>query len=771
MKFLILGSGGRETCIVKNLGNHNVSCISNYTNPQIEILCDKYYILKNLYNVFYLKEKILEINPDIVITGSEKFLEIGIVNELFKNNIPCIGPLKKLADIELSKTFARNFLQFNNLGRYNPKYEVINSFNECKLEDLFCNFSYDFVIKDDGLCGGKGVKLFNRSNYKLALPYVRSILKQSNNILSLDKCLIEEKFYGEEFVLMSFCDGVNIKHMPIVKDFKKIKLGSDVNTGSMGCLVQENHSLPFLNQKDIEEVGDLNKMVMEMLGKDDDNQKYIGILYGSFMKTCQGIKLIEYNARFGDPEGIVVLELLKTDLGLIFKSMVEGKLNEIDIEFEKSNLICKYLVPPGYPDFPLKNIEYNIPKNDYNLFYAGLSLDNNKLNLTGSRTLAIVEKGGTFDDIYSRIETKIINIKENLYYREDIGKDYNFVPLDLGITEDSNLYENSGVDITEGNSVVDMIRSSILSTHTEYVLGNWGDFGGIFDLGKYLMNNNIKNPLLINSMDGVGTKSILAIDILGKNEGLMSLGQDIVNHSINDIIVKGGIPLYFSDYVASSQIKSEDMVYVIEGMVKACRENGCVLIGGETAEMSAVYRDLNYDIVGNITGILDRDNMINGKDDINEGDIVFGLLSGGPQTNGYSLIRYILDNLEEKPKIDMKSLVNVHKSFYKEIKEIQKKCKINGLCHITGGGFLENLPRVLPNHLSMELEFEILEPFKSLMELGKVSENEMYRVFNCGYGMLVIVDKNLRYLLENKFGIKYLGEVKKRGIKNQISIN
>ena len=328
------------------------------------------------------------------------------------------------------------------------------------------------------------VKLFNRSNYKLALPYVGSILKQSNNILSLDKCLIEEKFYGEEFVLMSFCDGVNIKHMPVVKDFKKIKLGSDVNTGSMGCLVQENHSLPFLSQKDVEEAGNLNQIVMEMLGKDDDNQKYVGILYGSFMKTSQGVKLIEYNARFGDPEGIAVLELLKTDLGLIFQYMTEGKLNEIDIEFEKSNLICKYLVPPGYPDFPLKNIEYNMPENDYNLFYAGLFAHNNKLNLTGSRTLAIVEKGGSFNDIYSRIENKINNIKLNLYYRDDIGKEYNSAPLDLGSTTETNLYENSGVNITEGNSVVDMIKSSILSTHTEYVLGNWGDFGGIFDLGN-----------------------------------------------------------------------------------------------------------------------------------------------------------------------------------------------------------------------------------------------------------------------------------------------
>ena len=176
--------------------------------------------------------------------------------------------------------------------------------------------------------------------------------------------------------------------------------------------------------------------------------------------------------------------------------MTEGKLNEIDIEFEKSNLICKYLVPPGYPDFPSKILN-TICLRMIIIYFMLDYLHNNKLNLTGSRTLAIVEKGGSFDDIYSRIENKIDNIKLNLYYREDIGKEYNSAPLDLGSTTETNLYENSGVNITEGNSVVDMIKSSILSTHTEYVLGNWGDFGGIFDLGKYLMNNSIKNPLLI----------------------------------------------------------------------------------------------------------------------------------------------------------------------------------------------------------------------------------------------------------------------------------
>ena len=186
------------------------------------------------------------------------------------------------------------------------------------------------MIKDDGLCSGKGVKIYNKKNYKKGFEYAKEILENTKNDMP-KKLLIEEKLIGKEFVLMSFCDGVNIKHMPIVEDYKKIKLGSDINTGSMGCMIYKNHLLPFLSESDILEVQNINNNIMKKLS---DETLYKGILYGSFMKTDDGIKLIEYNARFGDPECLAVFSILQTDLGVIFNAINDTKLNNLEIEYE-----------------------------------------------------------------------------------------------------------------------------------------------------------------------------------------------------------------------------------------------------------------------------------------------------------------------------------------------------------------------------------------------------------------------------------------------------
>ena len=193
MKFLILGSGGREVGIAKCLTKHKVYCISNYLNKQMDELVEEYIIFKELYNTFKLRKLILDKKPEIVIIGSEKFLESGIVDILVKNNIGCIGPKKRLADIELSKTFARKFLSFNNLEKYNPKYDIVHNYDKKNLDKLFSSYSYDFVLKDDGLCGGKGVKLFNYDNYDLAFPYSKSILEKNNVLLSN---IISESFFS-----------------------------------------------------------------------------------------------------------------------------------------------------------------------------------------------------------------------------------------------------------------------------------------------------------------------------------------------------------------------------------------------------------------------------------------------------------------------------------------------------------------------------------------------------------------------------------------------
>ena len=227
-------------------------------------------------------------------------------------------------------------------------------------------------------------------------------------------------------------------------------------------------------------------------------------------------------------------------------------------------------------------------------------------------------------------------------------------------------------------------------------------------------------------------------------------------------MVKGAKPLFFLDYIASKKISSDSIKYFIEGVSSACKENGVSLLGGETAEMPDVYADNSYDIVGTIVGICDKKNIINGKENIKEGDIVFGIASSGPHTNGYSLIRKILkDNKDTISQLglDLTELVKPHRSYIKNYVELNELgIKMNALCHITGGGFKGNLIRVLPDDLSLDLRILITEPFASLQRLGNITDTEMYNVFNCGIGMVLIVDPKYLDLLIKNPEYKYLGE-------------
>jgi phosphoribosylformylglycinamidine cyclo-ligase len=254
---------------------------------------------------------------------------------------------------------------------------------------------------------------------------------------------------------------------------------------------------------------------------------------------------------------------------------------------------------------------------------------------------------------------------------------------------------------------------------------------------------------MVSSTDGVGTKTCFILDNMDKNEGMKVLGQDIVNHCVNDILVKGAIPLMFLDYFASSKIDSDLVASFVEGVSMACRENSCSLMGGETAEMPGVYAGGKCDIVGTIMGIVDKNNMIMGKNDIEAGFLVYGIESSGPHTNGYSLIRKIYEN---HPNHEIYSnLFNPHKSYLKEIKNlIDLGVKIKGLCHVTGGGFYDNLPRVLPDNLAVDLNFQILSPFKELGVLGNISTRELLTVFNCGYGMLIFVHPEYQKIIDYK---------------------
>ncbi len=302
-------------------------------------------------------------------------------------------------------------------------------------------------------------------------------------------------------------------------------------------------------------------------------------------------------------------------------------------------------------------------------------------------------------------------------------------------------YADAGVSIDNANKAVAKIREYARSTFNERTLTEIGSFGGMFSAAFPQM----AEPILVASADGVGTKLKLAFETGIHN----TVGADLVNHCVNDILVQGARPLFFLDYFATGKLEPDVTASVVEGMARACRENGCVLLGGETAEMPDFYPPGEYDLAGFIVGIVDKPKVIDGKS-ITPGDVVLGIPSTGLQTNGYSLARklffevggYSADSyIDELGSTVGEALLATHASFLPQIGPLLDSGVIKGLVHITGGGFLENIPRILPDGVSVEIQrgtWPELPIFGMMQRLGNVDEKEMFRTFNMGIGMIVV---------------------------------
>ncbi len=303
-------------------------------------------------------------------------------------------------------------------------------------------------------------------------------------------------------------------------------------------------------------------------------------------------------------------------------------------------------------------------------------------------------------------------------------------------------YADAGVNIDTGNRAKKRIKYLAHKTFTRGVLSEIGGFGGLFaiDRQRYL------DPVLVSSVDGVGTKLKIAFDMNFHN----SVGADLVNHCVNDIAVQGATPMFFMDYFAAGKLDANVAEKVIEGIADACKQNGCALIGGETAEMPGFYPDGEYDLAGFIVGVVDRDRIITGAN-VQIGDIILGLASTGLHTNGYSLARKLLFEVgkytpdsyvnELKGKVG-NELLRTHKSYWPVVRKMIAGECVSALAHITGGGITENLPRVLPRGVAAVIEtgsWPVLPIFEHLRQLGNVPQDEMFRTFNMGLGMLIVV--------------------------------
>jgi phosphoribosylformylglycinamidine cyclo-ligase len=313
-------------------------------------------------------------------------------------------------------------------------------------------------------------------------------------------------------------------------------------------------------------------------------------------------------------------------------------------------------------------------------------------------------------------------------------------------------YKKSGVNIDEGNRAVDLIKSHVKKTYTPNVLTSLGNFAGAFRLDK----DGYEDPILVSCTDGVGTKLMVAIE-----HGIFdTVGIDLVAMSVNDLICMGAKPLFFLDYIACHKLIPEQMELIIKGMADACKETGCALIGGEMAEMNDMYKKGDFDLAGFCVGVVDRPKVIDGST-IRDGDFVYGFASSGIHSNGFSLVRKVLTKeVCVQEGINPQSLLTPTKLYVNDVLSLVEKHDISGVAHITGGGLQENIERILPEgvHVSIEQNLiKIPQVFKDIQRIGAIAEEEMFKVFNMGIGMVIISHTELP--LQDDF--YYLGAVNK----------
>jgi phosphoribosylamine--glycine ligase/phosphoribosylaminoimidazole synthetase len=654
---------------------------------------------------------------DLVLVGPEVALAAGLVDALTAAGIKAFGPTKAAAELEWSKSACRTFAERHHIP--SPRHATFAGAAAAAEHARTCG--YAVVVKQSGLASGKGVVVPDGMDETLAAIAA----------LGVDggELVLEERLSGEEVSLLAFSDGRTVVPMPPAQDHKREGEGDrGRNTGGMGALAPAPVCPPALVQQLTREI-----LQPAVDGLAAEGRPYVGVLYAGLMLTADGPRLLEFNCRFGDPEAQVLIPLLDGDLVEIALACVEGRLADTKVGWHPASACTVVVAAAGYPGTPRTGMTITLPDEGM-VFHAGSDERDGVHVVTGGRVLACT---GIATDLARAREDAYVTAAavafDGAWMRRDIGW------RAIARTAAAGGYKASGVDIDAGEHAVEMITAAVQRTHTPAVLAGVGSFGGAFDASAL---KQLDAPVLVASTDGVGTKLSLAAQA-GRLRGC---GADIVNHCVDDVLVQRAEPLFFLDYVASGKLDPREVAELVEGMSEACVENGCVLLGGETAEMPGVYVEGHLDLAGTLVGVAERSRLLP-RGDVAVGDVLVAVRSVSPHTNGYSLLRRVFSALPldaqpaplERPLID--ELLEPHRSYLPLLRPLLATDLVKALAHITGGGLPGNLPRVLPEGVSAQVQlgsWPVPPLFRLVAELTGLDAHELHRTLNMGVGMVVV---------------------------------
>jgi phosphoribosylamine--glycine ligase/phosphoribosylformylglycinamidine cyclo-ligase len=603
------------------------------------------------------------------------------------------------------------------------------------------------VIKASGLAAGKGVLIPETTDEALAA--LKSVMVDREFGDAGDEVVVEEYLTGPEISVLAFCDGYSVVPMPAAQDHKRIGEG-DVgpNTGGMGAYAPAPVATPEIMERVISE-----SLEPTLRGMREDGHPFVGMLFTGFILAPDGPRVLEYNVRFGDPETQALMLLLddETDLAEVMLACVERRLDSVKLSYRSGFAVSVVLASQGYPGKYQKGVPMTINPQmpaGVSVFHAGTTIKGGQGVTDGGRVLAVCASASTVREAVDLAYAGVQQIEfEGKVFRRDIA--YRALATTLaGASEPSQglTYASAGVSVDAGNELVDMIKPIVKATKRPGADSVIGGFGGAFDLAAA----GYTDPILVSGTDGVGTKLRVALDY-GKHD---SVGIDLVAMSVNDLIVQGAEPLYFLDYYACSALDVAVAADVITGIAEGCLQAGCALIGGETAEMPSMYHGDDYDLAGFAVGAVER-HLILPRPNIQAGDVLIGLPSSGPHSNGFSLIRKVVTlsglSLHSTAPWDPTStigdsLLTPTKIYIKPLLPGIKAGLFKGMSHITGGGFTENIPRIFTKESGLGVEvdlrtWELPGLWQWLMEVGKVAPVELARTFNCGVGLVIVVEE------------------------------